>query len=81
MRWLADQLPPENVVLVSNDFEARLAAVRAGLGLGWVSPTRATGLVEVLSLSEWDAQFWLVTHVDLHRTAKVQAVLSALKAK
>ncbi|AUH66450.1 LysR family transcriptional regulator [Paracoccus zhejiangensis] len=81
MRWLADQIPPENVVLVSNDFEARLTAIRAGLGLGWVSPMRATGLVEVLSLSEWDAQFWLVTHVDLHRTAKVQAVLSALKAK
>lgn len=81
MRWLAEQLPPENVVLISNDFEARLAAIRAGLGVGWVSPTRATGLIEVLSLSQWDAQFWLVTHVDLHRTAKVQAVLSALKAK
>lgn len=81
MRWLADQLAPENIVLVSNDFEARLAAIRAGLGLGWVAPWRADGLVEVMTMSEWDSQFWLVTHVDLHRTAKVQAVLSALKGK
>ena len=44
-------------------------------------PSILDEIAEVLSLSEWDAQFWLVTHVDLHRTAKVQAVLSALKAK
>ena len=28
---------------------------------------------------EWSAKLWLVTHVDLHRTTKVQAFLSFLK--
>jgi hypothetical protein len=28
---------------------------------------------------EWAAPLWLVTHVDLHRTAKVQALLAHLK--
>ena len=29
---------------------------------------------------EWSAPLWLVTHVDLHRTAKVQSFLTFLKA-
>ena len=45
---------------------------------------RAAGdadLVEVLpSRPEWDAPVWLVTHVDLHRTLKVQSFLNHLKA-
>jgi hypothetical protein len=28
---------------------------------------------------EWDASLWIVTHVDLHRTRKVQAFLGELK--
>ena len=28
---------------------------------------------------EWSAPLWLVTHVDLHRTTKVQAFLKFLK--
>ena len=28
---------------------------------------------------EWTAPMWLVTHVDLHRTTKVQAFLKHLK--
>ena len=28
---------------------------------------------------EWNSQLWLVTHVDLHRTAKVQTFLAFLK--
>lgn len=79
MQWLGDRLAPENIVLASNDPEARLAAIRAGLGLGWLAPERAEGLVEVMSLADWDSQFWLVTHVDLHRSPKVQAVLKALR--
>jgi hypothetical protein len=29
---------------------------------------------------EWDTALWLVTHVDLHRSAKVRALLAHLKA-
>lgn len=79
MQWLGQRLAAENIVMVSNDPEARLAASdprRAGSGLGGAE--RAEGLVEVMSLPEWESQFWLVTHVDLHRSPKVQAVLEGI---
>ena len=43
---------------------------------------RDPDLVEVLPPQpEWDSQLWLVTHVDLHRTPKVQAAVQAIKAE
>ena len=41
---------------------------------------RAGDLIQVMTLPEWDSHFWLVTHVDLHRSPKVQAVLKALRS-
>ena len=41
---------------------------------------RRGGLIEVMpSAPDWSAPLWLVTHVDLHRTHKVQTFLSFLK--
>ena len=58
-------------------------AVRCGIGLGFVPRYEVKpgdGLVEVLPpRAEWGADLWLVTHVDLHRTAKVQAFAGFLK--
>jgi|TARA_B110000977_G_scaffold192767_1_gene266746 hypothetical protein len=34
----------------------------------------------VLALAVLTVNFWLVTHVDLHRCAKVQSVLQPIKA-
>ena len=79
MRWLGDRVAAPNVIVVSNDSTARLAAIRAGLGLGWLTPDDGDGLVEVMALPEWESRLWLVTHVDLHRSPKVQAVLEALR--
>ena len=38
-------------------------------------------LVEVMRAQprDWASPLWLVTHVDLHRTTKVQAFLTFLK--
>jgi DNA-binding transcriptional LysR family regulator len=59
------------------------AAVMQGAGIGFMSLFEAAGnpeLVEVLPpRPEWDAPLWLVSHVDLHRTRKVQALLAHLK--
>lgn len=79
MRWLSERVPPANIVMVSNDGAAREAVIRAGLAVGPLAPDHATGLVEVMSLPDWESTLWLVTHVDLHRTSKVQAVLKALR--
>ena len=57
--------------------------MRAGAGLGFLSTCDVGNdpdLVEVLpSRPEWSTPLWLVTHVDLHRTLKVQKLLAHLK--
>ena len=79
MRWLESRLEPRSIVLTANDADAREMAVRQGLAIGPLAPDRADGLVEVLSLPEWESDLWIVSHVDLHRTPKVQAALAALR--
>ncbi|WP_295048355.1 LysR family transcriptional regulator [uncultured Paracoccus sp.] len=79
MVWLRDRIDPAQVVLIANDDSAREAAIRAGLAIGPLPPSRAEGLVEVMALPEWESRLWLVTHVDLHRTPKVQAAVAALR--
>lgn len=79
MRWLAERLAPEARVLTTNDAEAREAVIRAGLAVGPLRGGRIDGLVEALHRPEWNPTLWLVSHVDLHRTPKVQAVLWALQ--
>ena len=79
MRWLQGRLDPAQVVLAANDDAAREAVIRAGLAIGPLPPSRAEGLVAVMDLPEWESRLWLVTHVDLHRTPKVQAAVAALR--
>ena len=79
MRWLQERIGPDNILLVAAETDAREAVIRAGLAIGALPESRARGLVPALSLPEWDSHLWLVTHVDLHRTPKVQAVLAALR--
>ena len=84
-RWLRENVPPEAVHFRSGDVHALRQAVVEGIGIGFLSQMQAThlgGLVEIHPpLDEWDAPLWLVTHMDLHRTTKVQALLSFLKAR
>ena len=85
MKWLADNVTPEQISFRVSTMEASLEAVLAGAGAGFVSDDFATanqGLIPILpSQSTWTAANWIVTHVDLHRTPKVQAVLSYLKER
>jgi DNA-binding transcriptional LysR family regulator len=82
-RWLAEKVSPHAIVFRTNDAEARLDAIEASVGLGFLPTLFARhrpGLTEVMApRPDWDVPLWLVTHVDLHRTPKVQAFLSALK--
>lgn len=85
LRWLDDAAPREAVTFRATDLGAMEDAVRAGAGAGFLPVWRGTGdpdLVQVLPpRPEWDTELWLVTHVDLHRSAKVQAALAHLKAE
>jgi DNA-binding transcriptional LysR family regulator len=76
-------VPPEAISFRVTEAAAQEAALKAGLGIGF-HPVRAAmadpDLVEVIpSMVEWDSPLWIVTHVDLHRTLKVQSFLACLK--
>ena len=80
-QWLAGRSPAPRVVFRSNEAAARRAAIADGLGLGFhYGETDPADLIEVLPpRPEWQAPVWLVTHVDLHRTPKVQAAVRIIK--
>lgn len=81
--WLRSKTKPDQMMFHGIDSSATHAAIRAGAGIGFMGVRDGTtdpGLVEVLpTRPEWDSPLWLVTHVDLHRTRKVQAFLTHLK--
>ena len=82
-RWLTQNVPADRIVYRASDNNVLIDAVTAGAGIGFVpiwEKHRRPDLVEVMAPEdEWSAPFWLVTHVDLHRMAKVQAFLKYIK--
>lgn len=83
LRWLNEMVPAKSIVFRTSEMREMKDAVEAGIGIGFLPSwdvDATEGLVEMLpSLEEWTAKLWLVTHVDLHRTAKVQTFLRFLK--
>jgi DNA-binding transcriptional LysR family regulator len=81
--WMDANVPPDALALHTNEQAVVHAAVCAGLGLGFMAEHDAKGrsdLVEVIAPSDaWSTGLWIVTHVDLHRTTKVQEFLTHLK--
>ena len=84
-RWLRETVAPENISFRLTDEHTVLDAVLAGAGIGFIAEItaeRVPDLVPVMApQADWTAPLWLVTHVDLHRTTKVQSFLSFLKSR
>ncbi len=82
--WIKVNIRPEMFALSSRDVGVIAEAICAGLGIGFLSDVEAHkrgGLRPVLPANaDWKITGWLVTHVDLHRTEKVQAMLKCIKA-
>lgn len=82
-QWLAEVVPRSRITFRATDTRIMRDAVVAGAGIGFVPENELTALPTlkkvIPSKSEWSAAMWLVTHVDLHRTAKVQSFLSFIK--
>ncbi len=82
--WLRQTVPAERIVFRTTDSQNFRDAILAGAGIGFMGQwdaRRWPSLVEVAPpRDEWSAPLWLVTHVDLHRTTKVQSFLAFLKA-
>lgn len=83
LKWLMARVSPEQVVYRTADFNNMRDAIMNGMGAGFMGTWQAAkepDLVELMApIAEWDSPSWLVTHVDLHRTPKVQAFLALLK--
>ena len=82
-KWLREKVPEAALTFRSTDGRALEQAIRAGAGIGFFPVSDAPAnpdLIEVFPhQAEWSAPLWLVTHVDLHRTTKVQAFVNFLK--
>lgn len=82
-KWLDHNIPPERIVLRVTTPRSADAAILAGIGAGFMAEADArahASLVEVLApRASWATPLWLLTHVDLHRTKKIQAMLKRLK--
>ncbi len=82
--WMTAHVPPEALALHTTDLQVLHGAVCEGLGLGFVAEHDARVrpvLIEILPPADaWSVGLWVVTHVDLHRTTKVQAFLSHLRS-
>lgn len=82
--WINANVSPDALSLQTTDLIVLHSAVCEGLGLGFLAEHDAcvrSDLVEVIAPSDaWSTALWVVTHVDLHRTTKVQAFLQHLKA-
>lgn len=82
-RWIEDTVSPDQIAVQSISPQVNSEAIAAGIGLGFLldrDVAEQGGFHRVLSQDKmWSAALWLVTHVDLHRTEKVQSMLGFLK--
>lgn len=82
--WLRNHVPASSIVYRTSQSSTARDAVKSGAGIGFLSTweaRREPTLTQVIPpRDDWAARLWLVTHVDLHRTTKVQNFLKHLKA-
>ncbi len=81
--WMREHVPDSAITFRCTDTNAVIAAVKAGAGIGFLMDMGAAQIPDIVEVHaprpEWAAPLWLVTHVDLHRTTKVQALLRFIK--
>lgn len=81
--WLSELAAPSHIHYRVEGSAAYRHAILAGAGIGFVNLADARSQPDLTEVSaqrpHWTTELFLVTHVDLHRTNKVQAFLSYLK--
>ena len=83
IKWLQEIVPQDRMLYRVTENRNMQDAIIAGAGIGFVVAQELASnplLTEVVPRHEaWSAPLWLVTHVDLHRTTKVQTFSRFLK--
>ena len=81
--WMEQNVPEENIAFSCNNIRLIEEALLSGMGIAFLSENKAQlnpDIIEVFPPQEqWNADHWLVTHRDLHRSIKVQEFLKVLK--
>lgn len=82
-RWLREIVSDDRFTYRATDNRNMQDAIVAGAGIGFVVAQALKSYPELNEViprrDEWSAPLWIVTHVDLHRTTKVQSFLRFLK--
>ena len=80
--WMRENIPEKNIIFRSTDVTVLETAILSGIGIGFFPADKASqypDLIEILPhKEEWNVSLWIITHVDLHQTAKVKAFLTFL---
>jgi DNA-binding transcriptional LysR family regulator len=83
--WMRENVPDHAIKFRCSDSTAAEAATLAGAGIGFLPAAVAKTHPELVEIhpprEAWQSPLWLVTHMDLHRTLKVQTLLAFIKAK
>lgn len=81
-QWIRDNVKPENAAVVANSPPFHIQAARKGIGLGFLPDFQVACDPDFEMIlqkpDDWYFPLWLVTHVDVHRTEKVQSFLRLL---
>jgi len=84
-RWLHQTVPSGQIRYRASRDRTVVDAVQAGAGIGFMPVWMAERNPEMVQIAPPDPDcsvpVWLVTHVDLHRTAKVQTLVRFLKER
>lgn len=82
-KWVSKHFTRDRIALETTDQNVIKTAVCAGLGLGFLVVHDAQDRPDLIQVAaprdDWCADLWIVTHVDLHRTQKVQEFLKFLR--
>lgn len=80
--WLEEHVPSTSICLRSNNVASTFEAVKAGLGIGFL-PAKTAKAIDCVQVvvpdPSWHETIWAVTHMDLHRSSKVQSVLAVIR--
>jgi DNA-binding transcriptional LysR family regulator len=83
--WMVKHVPDKCICYKTSDMRGYQDAIQEGAGIGFLSMWAGAENSDLIPMQpsrpEWDTPIWLVTHVDLHRTAKVNALANFLKQK
>ena len=80
--WLLKRVPGQSFRYECNEWPEVKRAIEMGLGIGFIPHKLIEGRTDLVEImpprKRWSISTWRVTHVDVHRSPKVQGFLSAL---